>query len=193
MNHVAQTFRKGHRFRISISTSYFPLAWAPPKPVRLTVFTGRSVLHMPVRRLEGQQRDPEPAFAGPEQAEPPAMQQVEPEEHRWRVIRDLAYDESTLEVVNDHGVVRFPDIDWTVKHNVREWYTYRGCDFDSLRGEVRTERGFQRGDWNVTVHTRTVLTCDSEAFYLEAELDARERGESVFTKRWNRRIPRRLV
>jgi predicted acyl esterase len=35
MNHMGQVFPKGHRLRISISTSYWPLAWPPPAPVQL--------------------------------------------------------------------------------------------------------------------------------------------------------------
>ncbi|MEJ2699936.1 MAG: CocE/NonD family hydrolase, partial [Desulfuromonadales bacterium] len=49
LNDIAQVFPPGHRFRISLSTSYWPLAWAPPSPVRLTIFTGLSRLILPVR------------------------------------------------------------------------------------------------------------------------------------------------
>ena len=51
--HVAQTFRAGHRIRLSISTSYFPIAWPAPEPVTLTILTGRSELDLPVRMPDG--------------------------------------------------------------------------------------------------------------------------------------------
>jgi len=35
LNDIAHSFVAGHHFRISISTSYWPLAWIPPKATRL--------------------------------------------------------------------------------------------------------------------------------------------------------------
>jgi putative CocE/NonD family hydrolase len=43
LNDIAQVFPAGHRIRLAISTSYWPIAWAPPAPVRLTVYSGASV------------------------------------------------------------------------------------------------------------------------------------------------------
>jgi len=48
--HVAQTFRAGHRLRLAVSTSYFPVAWPAPEPVTLTLDTGATQLILPVRR-----------------------------------------------------------------------------------------------------------------------------------------------
>ncbi|HKL78580.1 MAG TPA: CocE/NonD family hydrolase, partial [Gammaproteobacteria bacterium] len=49
LNHVAQSFPAGHRLRLSLSTSYWPLAWPPPEPVQLTLQTGVSEFVLPVR------------------------------------------------------------------------------------------------------------------------------------------------
>jgi len=97
--------------------------------------------------------------------------------------------------VNDHGEVRFPTIDWAVRRSATERYAFRACDFTSPRGEVEAERRFRRESegFEASIRTRTVLTCDSESFHLEAELDAFEGGERVFRRRWDRKIPRRLL
>ena len=47
--HVAQVFRTGHRIRLSLSTSYFPIAWPAPQRTQLTVLPGQSQLVLPVR------------------------------------------------------------------------------------------------------------------------------------------------
>src|SRR5699024_2501744 len=44
LNGMAQALPAGHRIRLSLSSSYWPLAWPPPRPVRLTITTGRSHL-----------------------------------------------------------------------------------------------------------------------------------------------------
>ena len=52
LNGVAQAFPPGHRIRLSLSTSYWPLAWPPPKPALLSVYEGSSTLTLPVRPMD---------------------------------------------------------------------------------------------------------------------------------------------
>ena len=50
LDDIAWRMPKGHRLRVSISTTYFPLMWPAPEPVTLTVYTGKSYVHIPVGR-----------------------------------------------------------------------------------------------------------------------------------------------
>jgi putative CocE/NonD family hydrolase len=188
LNNVAQTIPAGHRLRVSISTSYWPLAWAPPRPVCLTIRLRDSVLSLPVRKPQA--LDDGIGFAPPEAAPPGEVTQLEEPEHNWLVHRDLARDLSTLEVVKDEGRYRIDDIDLEITDRTWDWYTYQNDDFLSLRGETRSERGFARGDWQVTTTTRTVLTCDERHFYIHAELNAWEGDKRVFSDNWDTRIAR---
>ncbi len=192
LNDIAQTFPAGHRFRIAVSTSYWPLAWPPPRPVRLTILTGASRVIMPVRTASLDDNLLRP-FGDPEAASLPQTRQLGKTERNWRVIRDLENDLSTLEVIKDEGVVRIEEIDLEMEKSVREWYSFQGDDFDSVRGEVLSERGVRRGDWSVKTVTRTVLQSDAENFYLRADIDAYESGFRVYCKTWERTIPRRNV
>jgi uncharacterized protein len=74
-----------------------------------------------------------------------------------------------------------------------ERYTYIDGDYSSPSGEVEAIRRFVRGDWRITTRTRTVLTCTPDTFILHAELDAYEGEQRVFTKLWDRKIPRQLL
>ncbi|HKJ09779.1 MAG TPA: CocE/NonD family hydrolase C-terminal non-catalytic domain-containing protein, partial [Gammaproteobacteria bacterium] len=192
LNDVAQQFPAGHRLRIALSTSYWPLAWPAPEPVRLTVYTGASRLLLPVRTPRPGDREL-PAFREPETAPPLAVTPVEPEHHNWRVIRDLAADQSTLEVINDDGVQDIPAISLRLQRSAMEWYSYWDDNFDSVRGETRWVWGFQRGDWSVKTITRTVLTSDPRSFFLRAELDAYEGDKRVYSCNWDRRIERDFI
>jgi len=189
LNNIAQHFPAGNRLRISISTSYWPLAWPPPEPVRLTIYTKSSRLELPIRRPKDSDQALRP-FPGPEGALAVKTSQLETERQKWRVIRDLAEDESTLEVIKDEGTFRFEDIDWTVTSRATEWYTYQDDDFLSVRGETIWFRKFQRGDWSVETVTRTVLTSTASHFRLHAELDAYEGEERIFSRNWLSEIPR---
>ncbi len=196
LNGIAQAFPAGHRLRLALSTSYWPLAWPPPEPVRLTVHLAGSALSLPVRppRAEdGALR----LFGPPEGAPPPARTLLAPEEHAWRVVRDLATDCSTLEVVNDAGAWRLEDIDLCHAARGEERYTSVGDDFGSVRGEARWTRRLWREGWGIRTRTRTVLSSDPATFHVEADQDAWETGATgerrVHCRSWSVAIPRDLA
>ena len=193
LNDVAQVFPSGHRLRLSISTSYWPLAWPPPEPVRLGITVGVSRLVLPVR----ERRDADDArisFAEPEGAsQSTRVRTLAPEHHNWRVIRDLAEDRSTLEVVNDQGTKLLEEPDLEVQRSALEWYSYLGDDFNSVRGETSWTRSLRRGTWHVRIDTRTVLRSTPVAFLVHARLDAYEGEQRVYSRNWDARIPRDLV
>jgi len=188
LNHVGQRFPAGHRLRLSVSTSYWALAWPPPEPVRLTLYPAKSQLVLPVR--PPRVGDEAIGFRSPESTAGIEITTVEPPEHRWLDCRDLAADLSTLEVIKDEGVVRIEEIGLEVTNRARDWYSYREDDFLSVRGETRTGRAFPRGGWRVRTTTRTLLTCDASHFHIDAEFYAWEGGECVYSEDWQRSIPR---
>ena len=191
LNDVAYAFPAGHRLRLAISTSYWPLAWPPPQSARLTLATRDSCLELPVRTADDASGDItfEPAETGPEMP----VTLLETGEHTWIVHRDLATDTSTLAVINDNGIQHLEEIDLEVEDRVREWYSTVADDFTSPTGEVESVRGLRRGDWEVRTTTRTTLTCDTAAFHLHAQLDAYEGDERVFSRNFSERIPRELL
>ncbi len=192
LNHIAQQIPVGHRFRISISTSYWPLAWPPPKPVRLTVYEGESCIYLPMRPERAEDQDLRP-FDPPEGARPINTKQIKAGHHDWIVKRYLAQDLSMLEVFKDDGIKEIVDINLQMEDRVFERYSYRTADFSSVRGEVKAKRGFKRGEWDVHTTTRTVLRSDETHFLLHAELDAYENDLKVFSQTWNKKIPRDKV
>ena len=50
LNDSAWRISAGHRLRVAISTACFPMMWPAPEPVTLTVYTGKSMLNLPVRK-----------------------------------------------------------------------------------------------------------------------------------------------
>jgi putative CocE/NonD family hydrolase len=189
LNGVAQSFPRGHKIRLAISTSYWPLAWAPPEPVRLTIFTGASKLVLPIRDPRPEDENL-PPFPQAEAAEPLKTTLVEPSHHNWWVIRDLENDVSQLQVIKDEGITRLDAINLEIKNKAEEWYTCQGDDFESCRGETVYVRGLKRNDWEIETRGRTVMTCTSTDFHVRAELDAFEGDKRVFSHNWQYTIPR---
>jgi uncharacterized protein len=189
LNDVAQVFPRGHRLRLSVSTSYWPVAWPPPRPVCLTVHTTSSHFILP-ERAPRPAEDEGVSFEPPESAPPLAMTVRQPRAYEWVVTRDLARDRSRLEVIKDEGAYRLDDIDLEVGRKTVERYEYRGNDFGSVRGEATTTMAFRRGDWDVKTHTRTVLRSDATHFYINAQIDAFEGERRIFAENYYRVIER---
>jgi putative CocE/NonD family hydrolase len=189
LNGVAQRFPAGHRLRLSLSTSYFPLAWPSPERATLTVHTGESRMTLPVRPARPEDEKLR-GLGEAESATPSPTRLIKPEDHRWTVLRDLAHDISTLEVIIDDGVMRYLETELDVGAATTERYSYRRGEYGSFRGEVESTTTLRRGDWNVKTETTTVLTSDKNSFQIIATLDAYEGEKRVFSRNWDLRIPR---
>ena len=187
LNGIAQTFRAGHRIRLSLSSSYWPLAWPPPTAARLTVHTGGSALLLPVRTADAT----EPAPLGePEGAAPPPAEQLAQPAYHWRVSRDLADYRSTLDVLKDNGITRFPASGMEVGKRVEERYSWTANDFTSATGETDWTMLFRRDDWSVRVRTRQKLSCTESEFVLHAHIDGYEGDDRVYSRDWRLTFPR---
>ncbi|OXM64458.1 MULTISPECIES: CocE/NonD family hydrolase [Amycolatopsis] len=193
LNGVAQAFPPGHRIRLALSTSYWPLAWPAPEPARLTVHTKGSSLALPVRPIRESDEVSGQVFGEPEGSPPRTTTVLRPGEQRWTVSRDLVEYRSALEIVKDSGTVRLDDIDLEVSRRAYERYSSVADDFASVCGETKWSMTFARGDWEARTETRTVLSCTPEEFVLHATLDGYEGAHRVFSRNWHRRFPRDLV
>ena len=191
MNFVATQLPAGHRIRLALSTSYWPIAWPAPRPARVTVHTEASNLYLPVRAPRPE--DDRVAFEPPAGAPPPARTQITPKRYDWRITRSLGEYRTVQEVISDQGLYRIEPIDLTLAERMTSRFTHRYDDWSSIEGETETERRFERGDWAVRTTTRTVLRSTETHFQVHAELDAWEGGVRVFSKNYRSEIARDLL
>ena len=68
LNDIAQAFPVGHRIRLAVATSHWPIVWPSPEKASLTLSTGQSTLSLPVRQPTPLDDTLAP-FPPPEQAE----------------------------------------------------------------------------------------------------------------------------
>ncbi|WP_017586809.1 CocE/NonD family hydrolase [Nocardiopsis ganjiahuensis] len=190
MNSVAQAFPAGHRVRLSLSTSYWPLAWPPPRPTLLTVRPGTSALVLPVRPVPEEEDSYPELFDAPEATPPIPTTRQRQGEHDWSVHRNLVDNHFSLEILKDGGVLRFEDIGLDVTRRAHEIYDAVGDDFTSVRGRSTWTMRFARGDWDARTETHTVLECTEDEFRVHATLDAYESEERIFSREWTERVPR---
>ena len=190
MNGVAQAFPPGHRIRLSLSTSYWPLAWPPPRPALMSVHPENSALVLPVRKESSGEDPNEGVFEQPEATPAIPTTRTRPGEHNWSVHRDLVDNRFSLEIVKDGGVLHLEDTDLDVTRKAEENYEAVGDDFTSVCGRTAWTMCFSRGEWHTRTETYTALECTEEEFRVHATLDAYESGERIFSRQWTETLPR---
>jgi putative CocE/NonD family hydrolase len=190
MKHVAQTFRAGHRIRLALSTSYFPIAWPAPEPVTLRVQSERCTLSLPLR--DGDHSDAAPF--GPPRAAAPLEQVFEtPPTAEWRVTEDTVTGRVTADIRVHEGAAHITDHGLTHSAECIERYSILPDDPTSAEGEVTWEHKMQRDDWAVRTVTHTHMTCDATHFHLRARMQAFEGDTSVRNETYSATIPRQSV
>lgn len=191
---IAHAFPPGHRIRLALSSAYWPWVWPQPQTVGFGVDPGHSALMLPVRHLAADVGRAPIGFEEPEQAAPLKVHYAGPDVPRpgRLVVRDVAAGEWRLEVDPNYGGSRtYPD-GLVVTEQALETYRIQQDDPLSATASsdwtIRLER-LELG-WDVTVQTRSELSCDATHFTATSRLTAWEGGSVLFERDWSRRIPR---
>ncbi|MEX1004747.1 MAG: CocE/NonD family hydrolase [Acidimicrobiia bacterium] len=192
MNEVAQRIPAGHRIRLALSSSYWPLIWPAPEPFTLDIDCAASTLEIPLRPRRTED-DTLPELGSPAGARPAEKTALEDGKVEWTVSHQLDGDVHTLEVVDDSGVIRHGATGLEIGLHAVERYTIIGDDPASARGEVVSRRTMARGDWAVESLTSTVLSSTPTHFVIRAELVAKEGDAEIFRREWHEEVPRDLV
>ncbi|MFI5827483.1 CocE/NonD family hydrolase [Streptomyces sp. NPDC051578] len=194
LNGIGHAFPPGHRIRLALSSAYWPWIWPRAgSEAGWTLDPAGSTLELPLRTAGP--LDGGIVFEAPEQAEPlgvvhPATLD-EPRPERV-VVRDVARGTWRLEVDPRYGgTLVYPDGLESAEDAVEE-YEIRSDDALSARARSRWRIRLHRPDpgWEVTVETRSEISCDAGGFLTSNEVVCREGGEAVFHRTWERRLPR---
>ena len=190
LNECAHRLRIGHRLRLAVSTSYWPVIWPAPAAAEVTLHLAQCRLILPERRAADEF---DPAAPGrpaefPVQAAEPLREPVN------RTERRIAPDGThVLETFDDFGASR--DLEHRLENgsHVEQRYSIHPDDPLSARHEARWRHEFRRGDWSVRIDTESVMTSDAASFHLAREVTAWEGDTIVIARRWGENVPRGLL
>ncbi|MGI9498706.1 MAG: CocE/NonD family hydrolase [Geminicoccaceae bacterium] len=193
LNAAGHRFATGNRIRLALSTVYWPMAWPAPEKATLTITAGTSTLSLPTRLP----RDADAAlrpFEEPQSAPPLAMTVHREPEMRWNVEHDMATGSLTQHQWFDEGRITYEEHEgWTLESTHDEYLSIHPDDPLSARLDITWTERFERGAWEVSSKTRTVMTSGPTDFHLEATLEAWLGDELVHRQTWEQTIPRDLV
>jgi uncharacterized protein len=190
LDDIAMRVPKGHRLRIAVSTSYWPMIWPAPEPVTLTVHTGRSFADIPIRGTRPE--DPAPEFHEAEAAPPLKRKELSAPVQRREVTIDQASGERKLSILDDFGRYELPDHRLQVWECARESYSILPNDPLSAKQSIHWSEELARGRWKIRTETYSELTATPSHWLINARLEAYEGKRKILTRRWKEKISRKL-
>ena len=188
---MAQTVPAGHRLRVSVSTSYWPMIWPSPEAPTVTIHHAGSTIAMPTHNAVV--RLPDTLFEPPQDAQRGPVTILRPGSETRHVIRELAERTTEFRAMRDDGDYRIDDIGTELSFTrMRSSFVVDAKPL-SARARVECRATYRRDTWDVRVETDVELTCDAVAFHITARLTTFD-NDAVFAERqFNRSIPRLLI
>jgi uncharacterized protein len=189
MHLTSWVFPKGHRIRVAISNSLWPMILPTPYAMTTTLDLGGSTgsrLVLPVVPLHG---TPAPEFSPPEPSEERSDIKNEgfPWPGDWTVERDEAHQKTTVHWKGKDGY-EYP---WGTQNDF-ESLTYEGDDAhpetSSVRGEA--ESVFALKGRRLVWRGHLVVTTDQKNFYYKYTRELLKDGAMIKSKTWQETIPR---
>ncbi len=198
LNDLAHAFPAGHRLRLALSSSYWPIAWPAPAPATLSVYTGTSTLRLPVRPPRPED-DRLPAFPPPAAAPATLHKKLRHAPMRRSIEIDLTSNEMVYTLRSDGGefdgaaLARIEEIDLELGSLMTKRFRILENDPLSAHTELTLRGEFRRGAWGVRLECTSSLTGTEDAFHFHCRLHAFENEQPVRERVWTLVVPRRLV
>jgi predicted acyl esterase len=191
MHFTSWTFPKGHRIRLAVHNTHWPMLWPSPFPVTTTLRLGSSSrVVLPVVPFEDR---PRPRFLPPaEDPELPGYGTLQEETTSGygeisRIERDVARRSTRVTAVNS-GASQYPwgesRFDETIVHEAQDDHP----ETASVRGEHRIE--LKLADRTLSFESRITFRSDANSFYYTGTRRLLKDGTLVREKVWEDAIPR---
>ncbi|MFT5784770.1 MAG: putative CocE/NonD family hydrolase [Ascidiaceihabitans sp.] len=185
LDQCAYTVPAGHRLRISVSNSYWPLLWPSPNATTLTISDGTVQLPL-LNEAVGQSV----AFAPPEAADPWQTETIREGANSRKQETDLNTGIVHLRIEDDFGKVRDADHGLINGSVAREHWQIHPDDPLSARGTCHWSDEVERDDIKLRTEARCEMWSDRDNFYLTAKIEAFENEQLIYERSVSDKIQR---
>jgi putative CocE/NonD family hydrolase len=186
---------RGHRIRVSIASSAWPVIWPSPSEAEFELHHGPTMpsrLVLPVVPPAGDPGDVAvPAF----KTTPPALAETGGEgaadDPIWRITNDVIAGTTTV-TVHDGGEDVLDD---GRRLYSAETLTMTASDADPAHASLDADVVYRwsEHDFETEIRARSIQTSDAATFQLTVDLEVDVDGEPFFRRSWRESIERRLV
>lgn len=187
LDQIAYHLPKGHRLRLAVSTSYWPLIWPSPEAAEVNIRSGSITL--PVRPLS--RNDDEWVFEEAETATPWQVEVLRPNSYTRTITTDPETGIWTIAIDQDAGEVRDIKLNLLSGHTTKEEFFIHPDNPNSARATAEWEQMGGRKGAMWRTHVVTEMSSDSKMFHSRATLKAYLNDELFFEREFKDSVPRK--
>ncbi len=183
----AYRFKKGHRIRLAIASSYWPMIWTPPDNSSLTIHEGR--LDLPL--FEGALPRLNAVFPEPQDLpvqKTSTVLSAPPLERHFDITSD-GWTRSRWH--QPETAIHHSEIQTTFAYETSAEHQINPKDPLSCSSYFSHAMRFERPDGTACVSSSLRATATAEEYHLDAELQVTWDGKDFHRDTWHRSIPRR--
>ncbi len=188
-SNTAYRLERGHRIRLSISSSYWPIVWPSSPLPKITLYLADTQLKIPLRTCTVDKTLVQFAQPLENTSTGRCIVKKAPSLERW-LTNDSEPGIRSIGWKQPFKCVRYPGIDLDFGYETSAWYRIKLNDPNSASSKFDHQLYFQRGDWVVEVNGITELVSTETMFKLSGSLVVQENGELIFERCWSPEIPR---
>jgi putative CocE/NonD family hydrolase len=187
LRHAAHAFTPGHRVRVAVSATYWPVVWPAPEPVTLETTPVECRLVLPVRPLSSLDStlapfgDAEWAAADPREDLDPFTIEVS---RRPENGEDQHLTRIEMSAEGHPARSRFPTIDLETGHGIAEEFRIRPGTPETAQAVLRHALMWRRGEFQAEIDLEVRVRARERHWHLEATLSARDRDGVLRERRW---------
>jgi len=187
MKAIAQTVPSGHRLRVAISTSYWPMIWPSPELATVTVHEDVSCIELPivavVATLDDLFESPQDAMTGP-------VTVIRDGSEIRTILNDLGARRTDFVASRDDGVYVIDDLGTEQSFTRVRSSSIVDGEPAAASASVVCRSTYRRGNWDVRVESDVEMTCDIDTFRVVARLSVYDADDLFAHRDFDRTIPR---
>lgn len=187
----ARNFKQGHKLRVSLATTFWPMFWPMPEEATLLLDLSTAKFKLPLfkgEKINGPNDQPETASLTP-------ITLLKEGSVDRNINYDFLSDTWTYTVdgvggVFGEGIYRFDEVDVMVEHNLLKEMILTNNDPLSAKHKITQKMKIGREGWLIDADIVVSMHCDFNNFYFKGSMDIKENNKQVFTKEWDEVIKR---
>jgi len=188
LNDICYSVLPGHRLRVAISTSYFPMLWPAPKPVTLSIWTEYSRIKLPAR--SPRQSDELVAFEAPEEGPPVSRTIIEPPHNQQIASFDAETGYWKLTVIASTGRYIIDNINLETGTSRQEIWKVHPDHPETASAEISFNSYSKRANWKIAHDVKCHMHLDTDAYHIDALLNAQENDKPIFNRQFKKSVVR---
>lgn len=189
LNDIGHRFASGHKLRIAVSNSMWPMAWPTPDRSQLKLHLENCFVCLPQANV------PDCIASCPTIKPAPPLDTsgftvAEEGLNKRTIEHDLSSGVKALTIHKTFGNSQIKSANLTSSGFTEDRFEILDDDPLSAKAQYKFSFGYMRDGWDVVTTGNLTMQCDYDNFYIKGEVNALHNNEEVFTRNWDETIKR---